>query len=76
MTEQGLIEEIARHIFHEIHPVTALFKDMWGVTGTMDDDSWRRLERHCYCSAELILLHIKEALPELAKEAGFVELSK
>ena len=54
--EQGLLlTEIAKHIFHEFHPVTDVFPDYWGITGTMDDESWRRLEKHCYYSANQIL---------------------
>lgn len=61
MAEQGLKEKIAKHIFHELHPITDIFQDYWGITGTMDDESWRRLERHCFYSADQILTFTKEA---------------
>ena len=66
--DKELREEIAKHIFHELHPVTDVFPDYWGTTDTMDDESWRRLERHCLHSADKIFI--------LFKEAGYVQLAE
>ena len=62
MNEQELKERIAEHIFHEVHPHAK-----WGVTGTVDDNSWRRFESHCYQSADQIIA--------LIKEVGYVNLA-
>ena len=90
MTEKELHEKIAKLIFYEHHPITDTFRDYWGITGTMDDESWRRLERHCFYSAGNILALFKEAgyksteevadilqrLVEALKEAGYVQLAE
>lgn len=67
ITAGELREKIAKHIFHEHHPVRDPFGDCWGITGTVDDESWRRLERHCFHSADQILA--------LIKDAGYVKLA-
>jgi hypothetical protein len=69
MNLKELREQIAKYIFHEVHPITDIFPDYWGITGTMDDESWRRFERHCFYSADKILALVQPAIDEAVKKA-------
>ena len=51
MTE--LREKVAKHIFHMVHPITTTFPDYWGITGTMDDEAWRSIERQVSLKAAI-----------------------
>lgn len=64
MTDAELKEKIAKYLFHEMNPVRpagGIVHDYWGITNTLDDESWRRLERHCFYGADQFFNFFKEA---------------
>ena len=64
MTKPTLRERVAKSIFYSHHPVSSGYPDFWNVTGTVDDQSWRRLEQKCYREADRFLAEVLEVVRE------------
>jgi hypothetical protein len=66
LNDEEMREWIAKCIFHEVYPVRGT--DYWGITGTIDDEGWRKFEKHCFYQADQILLHCNALIEARERE--------
>jgi len=59
---EKFIEDTAKIIFSATHDESA-----WGITGTIDDGSWRRFEKICFRKADQVLSLIEKPKVKLSR---------